>query len=428
MTYPPSARSRPIAVNPESNRLQIIKSVRLSLLLVLLALLSPFFNESLANIRWVLFSGITALYVAKWSHYLRVPELKTLFVLFLLNGLLRILSIAWSPDPFYTAQRSVSLFLMTFYVMALCSLAVRENAIRGIVQALMMWAALIIAMSGAMVVLGYQNVPFSGLEVYRGITNRFAGVLGNPNQLGIFLIVSLPLMAAWWLEQTRRRWFLLPLLLAGVWMLIASGSRAGVLSLIAGAGGILFVLRIQYRVAIIVSIILGSIALSVVDTKDLESSVAGFFNRGPAKSFDLEEAASNRLERWELGWKSISKRPLFGQGYGIGGVNDGSNPLISDFDRGYALHNSYLQIWQENGLLGLVLTIVLLLGAILKVLKIKVAPSRITYLTAGLVGVVFAGITSSFFESWLLSVGNIGTLPFWLSLVLFNLLLANLRR
>ncbi|KAF0096305.1 MAG: hypothetical protein E1N59_272 [Puniceicoccaceae bacterium 5H] len=389
----------------------------LGLLLVVLYL--PLINGAYSEVRWVLFSAIIGGFMLFRIGDLMNPYTQTLLWMLGANAGLRVLSVFWSPDQTYTLLRGISLACMSVFLVVLGSQAVRSSHFRATLRVVAGYGALLALVSGIVYFAGWKALPWNGYEVYRGIHGgRFAGVFGNPNQIGICSAVTVPIMLGLWLENKKRVWWLGFIILA-IFLVIQSQSRAGVLALAAASAGMLLVYQRQAK-----GLILGGMALVIAffmfaDTSGIERAFASFASRGESTQFNLEEVADNRLTRWNLGWLSIQKHMVFGQGYGIGGVSDGVDPRLTDYDQGYPLHNSFLQVWQENGILGLLLFIVLMGVIYWRILMTDFPmPKGTQHLLAGCMGVAMGGVVSAFFESWLFSVGNLGTMPFWACMVL----------
>ncbi len=384
------------------------------LFLLFVELYLPYLGANLENLRWLLFSLTVIVFASTRLGGLREPAVKGLFFLFMANALLRVVSVLWSPDQIYTAMRAASLLLMLVFIAILAGEVVSRNIARSVLFVIALWAVGLILLSGLVYFAGWKQLPWNGYPVYRGINaDRFAGIFGNPNQLGICAAVSFPILIGFFMEN-KRRVYLLAVAALAVFLLYKSGSRAGMLSIVAGTLGMLLVLREESRRLILVSIIALPIAAVAIDIDKIEQGVLGFISRSDATEFDVEEIADNRLYRWELGWKSIRKHPTLGQGYGIGGISDSANPEFTEFDQGYPLHNSFLQVMQENGFVGLVLFLVMLLPLYYRALTVRMSgASRHPHLLAGCMGVLIGGVVSAFFESWLFSVGNLGCMPYW---------------
>lgn len=265
--------------------------------------------------------------------------------------------------------------------------------------------------------LGMNNPPLLKSALYTGLEEgwsvRYSGILGNPNQIGICAAVLVPVVFAKALERPKSRkvcWLLLIVVGFSVWH---SGSRNGLLSSAIGCGSVVVLAGYGNR-KIRALIVVASLALVIA----LYSSVLiEYLSRDKNKTeIVFEDAGQNRIERWEAAIKSIEKRPVLGQGLGIGGVPKNGYVKPRGVDTGYPLHNSYLQITQELGVVGLLVVLVSVFFAVFKSLRsnkwIRQNPKfRHTY--AGFAGVVLAGVFSAMFESWLIAPGNLATLPFW---------------
>ncbi len=388
-------------------------------LLLEAALLLPYFRETLANLRWVAFTAVAGLWILQNSRWVLASRVDPNLQLLLFGGaLLRVASICWSPFPMHTAMRSVSLLVLTIFLLGFCARVVAVRRVDVYATVVVVFAAAVFVPSIMALVLGWQTVPFSGLEVWKGVTNRFCGVLGNPNAIGTTASVCAPmLLAVWW---HRRRLYLAALLALCLLCAWKSGSRAGMLGVLVGLSACV---AVYYRVRWfpVVAIVVIATALLVWNLNDgARTAVFGFVTRdhsGAEGGFDLNAVAANRFGEWATGWTSIMRRPVFGQGYGVGGTG-----LATPWDHsyGYPLHNSFLQIWQENGVIALLLTVATVFLCVSKVANLFLSPERTRdpILWGGVAGVFVGGLTNSFFESWLVSVGNLGTLPFWAAAIL----------
>jgi O-antigen ligase len=369
----------------------------------------PFLGQPwMETARWVLFVALIAiLFLIRSAVVVRgIQRISAFFILFLGAAGIRLLSTAWSPDPIYTFMRGLSLIFLAFLVAYLVEMIVSSGQLRVINTGIIIWIALLILPGLVLYAAGVKTVPFSEVEMELGVLNRYSGILGNPNQIAICGAVMGPLVLAAFLE--RRQWWLLAVYIAILASVYLSGSRSGALAQIAAIVAVPAFANRQLWPSII---IVGLLGLSLLHPS-VRDGAKDFFARGNAET--IEEIGANRTSRWTEGFKSIMKRPLLGQGYGIGGM-----PLIgahpTEIDRGYPLHNSFMQLLQENGILGAIPVVGILVGLGLSLLKRgkNVHPTD-RWIYAGFASAVLCGLVSSLFESWLLSVGNLGTLPFWI--------------
>lgn len=168
-----------------------------------------------------------------------------------------------------------------------------------------------------------EDVGGSNLYRFRGL-----GVLADPNDLGQFFVILIPLMWLWWKKGKTLRnlmFTLLPAAALGA-ALFYTHSRGDALALMAV---IWFSLRKK----------LGTIGSSVLSAGALLAAlalnVAG--NRG------LNEDDGGRVAAWALGLELFKSHPLFGVGM------DNFNNFN---DTGLTAHNSYVLCLAELGLVG----------------------------------------------------------------------------
>ena len=189
-----------------------------------------------------------------------------------------------------------------------------------------------------------------------------------------------------------------------------SQSRNGLLSLMLGIV-VFFAVRYKLKWMFPVGIAVALLCFFVYHASDtVQSGVARFIVRkeyATADEISIAKAGESRFMVWEPIMEDIKKRPWLGSGYGTGGA---------ELRRHYQGHNSYLQIVQETGFIGLVIILPVLLSLLYVLFKISVLHSPLPdrALWSGIAATVAAGLANATFESWLLALGNLGTLPFWL--------------
>ncbi len=335
-------------------------------------------------------------------------------------------SVTYSADPFRSAQLVVALSLIFLVVMLLLAgptgrkgnrIDVRQLAfqVENLTWGYVLVAAIFFVPGMTCLVLGVSHPPFLSDELFTGLdfgrNVRFAGILGNPNQIGICAAVLSPVVFAKALERPSERilcWVLLGMIGYSVWI---SGSRNGLLSVVVGCSLVLVLAGYGNRVLRLCAVVVVLILVVMFNAALFEE----YFTRSKGGAV-IEEVAGNRLPRWTCGIESISKRPLLGQGYGVGGVPKSGFVEPYAVDTGYPLHNSYLQVTQEVGILGLV-TVLLFVGCGV-FLSLWRNPwiansAALRHNFGGFAAAVVAGAFSAVFESWLLAPGNLATLPFW---------------
>ena len=358
--------------------------------------------------RWILFIllvlfviGTRSKIISRGANYLR-----GFTAVFFMMAMVRLASTLWSSDPAYTAMRGLSLVTMGILVCYFVGELRTRKQISILNYTLIAWLFFLIVPGLLLYSVGIKTAPFSEFEMERGWHARYSGILGNPNQIAICAAVLGPLVIASWLDS-KKPW-LIGLYLATIISVYLCGSRAGLLTQVLALITVPALASRKMSVGAWIVVVLVFALLNPIVLDEAKE----YITRG--KSGGLEEVASNRSSRWELGVESLKKRPLLGQGYGIGGVPKSERLSKTGVDRGYPLHNSYLQALQENGIIGTI-PFLLILIMVLKVIVSRNGQitNELRYLHAGFASAFLCGCGSAFFESWMVSVGNLGTLPFW---------------
>lgn len=391
-------------------------------LLVAGSLFLPMVRRELDTIRWVALCIIVSPWIVTNWRFVACPIMPFCVYLMFLGSLgIRLASTAWSPMPSYTMSRGISLTALFLFLLAFSARVLYSRRLNSVARLFAFLLALYILPGIALLLLGQSTVPWNGNLLWRG--GRFCGILGNGNQIGVCVSVCVPIVFALWWERRWQWWFLILFALAA-WSLLMSGSRAGALGFLFG---IATFYATYYRVTYFVPVAAASLIFLVLlfyGSETVREFVADYATHGGRFDSSIEQVGANRFDRWELGWTCIKRHPVLGQGYGIGGVSasmSAEDVRISSDESiyGYALHNSFLQTWQEDGIIGLLLLVGIVIAIVMQVLRLsKAVEPNNRALWSGVAGGCIGGLVNCTFESWLFSVGNLGTLPFWTAVFL----------
>lgn len=237
------------------------------------------------------------------------------------------------------------------------------------------------------IVLNYINPPF----VLRG--GRFRGLFGNPNGLGIYIVIvfayyfALKELGILVISKWSKIFFFLILFVSLFWC----SSRAAMMAVI-----------ICYSFSYIYSFstIIGWISFAVImifydEIIALIPMITKFFGWGRslrADNVDEIKEGSGRLIAWQFAWWEIKKNIMFGEGMGY------TNVLYVKYKdwlsiRGHQgnAHSAYLTFWLDLGLFGMLSYFLGLISAVIKV------SGRFKFITPILFSVLF----SNYYESWL---------------------------
>ncbi|MEX1000909.1 MAG: O-antigen ligase family protein [Crocinitomicaceae bacterium] len=293
------------------------------------------------------------------------------------------------------AQKTISFILMYMVIPLYVNLLHREHGE-------FFWRSLftfIIGMLAIGIVLGIV-VPQIG--VLEG-ANRFKGIFGNPNGVGIFLnltfILWIVLEEFGLLKLTKKeRWVtLLVILISLFW----SGSRNGIMSIT------LFYLiyrltKINWFLALI------AVAVFIIFSDfifDAFVEFVSFFGLEGYFRVNTLEEGSGRQVAWAFAWIQIQDYFFVGGGFGHDEhvMRPNYHWLVRKGHEG-GVHNSYLSLWFDTGIIGLIMYF----GAIFRVVF---SSFKQHYIVLAFIVSLLFNIT---YESWLVASLN----PFTIMLVI----------
>lgn len=378
--------------------------------------ISPEMSEGtfspLSLVRW----GSLVLFVwyawrANLPENFRIDIPLSALVLLLLADML--ISALYAADFSYSFLRAISFALLAFAVMKGMTFhffgsvnCLRFFQLKYYTAVIMLVPAMVMLLSG----LGY------GITI---IMNQYAGFFGNQNMFGTFSALITPYVLFHWRIVAKKKWQkwldvgLLATILLGLWF---SNSRNGMSSCVIAVTIYFFVVNLQSRVKIVAAAICLLLALSISPT--MKSDLVSFVRKGTDKSVQVTDFSSQfveeeRFKMWSGVWPLFWKQKL--TGYGFAASHLLVFPFTRDEEAGRALHNSYLEIFGDLGLPGLLLLLMLIYRVGTK--AVSLTQQKGEYLerniNAVFISVFAAGIFNAFFESWMFSVGNLTSLMFW---------------
>jgi O-antigen ligase len=275
-----------------------------------------------------------------------------------------------------------------------------------------------IALVGRSVIVLSAIFHALGLNLGRSSQLRFSGWTDNPNTLALLLAPAIVVLLAEIIARRRAwLWWSLPFLLVGIFLLFETGSRSGILWIVASLGGFY-----AFRQGIGISFVLGFITLliSVPYWDVIIGSVISLAQREGVQA--TNNVLSGRSEVWSLGLQLISERPIFG--YGIGTSQD----IIPNYKwmfaehQGAHFHNSYMTVAVELGLTGLLACFVMFAMTAISAAKMSLnarAKTAAGWPIQALPWALFAGaLAHGFFETSLMSAGNANMILIWTCMLL----------
>jgi O-antigen ligase len=241
----------------------------------------------------------------------------------------------WSVNPDLTAERLITNLQLLVLVWLIW------QSVRDLRQLRILLEGYVLGSCGAVVftIINSRNLVAIDLT-------RYAGAGADPNELGITLVLSLPM--TYYLCTTARTWqsrvfwlFPIPLCLTGV---VLTASRAGLIATMVAFLGVSLwqaASSSRMRYATLIACVLILIAgLATVPKANLTryASIAGEVSSG---------SVGKRTIIWREGMELFQHRPLTGIGAATFGY--ASAPLLG---KDLVAHNVYVSVLTETGIIG----------------------------------------------------------------------------
>jgi len=236
------------------------------------------------------------------------------------------------------------------------------------------------------------------------LAGRFTGLLGNPNGLGIFCTLFFMLFSCIQIKfkdlYTRNELILIYAVL--MICVVLTGSRNALTSIFIFLVFTRFY-KISYWLGFLALIGLGLVYQTVISNLP---TLLEAFGLTEALRADTLESGSGRLVAWGFAWEVINSSPLqffMGGGFSFDEFAFFLNrDWLSTLGHQGGVHNTYLALWMNTGIIGLVLWIIGFFRTVMKAIPI-------TY-TA--VPMMYAIVFSATFEAWLMGSLNPYTIMF----------------
>lgn len=312
---------------------------------------------------------------------------------------------AWfdSPVAIDSLQKTASYVLLLLVIPWLVANLLEQDRDR-LLRHLILLGALVLVIG---IVLRFV---YPGFVIFKG--ERFSGLLGNPNGLGIYGFMFFCMLTLIFTYHPHLYSFKEKIVIYGliVASLIMSGSRGGMFSTaLFLAGWYLF-----QRNALLGFVAMTSLFISYQLVE--QNFVEIVTSMGLQDFFRLDTLASGsgRVVAREFAWKQIETQYWMGKGFGFTEylMKLHAKEFLKEGHQGN-VHNSYLTIWLDTGLLGL---IAFCWGWIKNFMR-SAAYATVVW------AVLFGMLLSTTVESWLAASLN----PFTIQLVIILSLLGNPR-
>lgn len=321
------------------------------------------------------------------------------FRFFLPYLLFSLLATIWATDTFTAFQKSFSYGTVFFLIPLIYLNGRKENRLIGV--------ELIYFMAG---ILAVGLILFLVYPSFATLVGRYRGLLGNPNGLGIFLTV---LFAVFYPTMKRHQetlgakgflWTFYLILLVSV---VLTGSRTALIAI-----SLFFLFdRLRYLSNAFTLAVFITLIMSYEYLLLQLPSIIYYFGLEEYFRLDTLEEGSGRFVAWNFAWLRAQEVFFVGGGYGhTEYVFKLFQDELSRLGHQGNAHNSYLTIWLDTGLIGIVLFGIGLIRSILK--AIQNSPYTLP--------IMYAVLFSTFFESWLSASLNPFTSLFIISLTILS--------
>ncbi|MDR2929043.1 MAG: O-antigen ligase family protein, partial [Cytophagaceae bacterium] len=291
-----------------------------------------------------------------------------------------------SPQPFTSFQKTLSYLLLLLIIPGVVQLLLQYERKRFLFH-LVMTGTLILGIGLAL------RFFYPGFVIFGG--ERFSGLLGNPNGLGIYCFCFLSLFSVIryhhkYMFTKKQTWFIYGLI--GLSLVFCS-SRGGIFSSLLFIMGWQLIKRNAMMGVIVMALFYVSYQLVMDNFVEIVTSL------GLQDYFRLNtlETGSGRIIAREFAWKHINNSYWWGKGFGYTEYLFFSNQdYFTSLGHQGNSHNSYLTIWLDTGLTGLIL---FCFGWIMNIIRIARRSPMIW-------AVFFGAILTTTVESWLAASMN----------------------
>ena len=337
---------------------------------------------------------------------------------------------------FFLAFRTTSGFLLGAYLFwCICTIAWSEvpqlSALKSI--ALIVSVMAFVAAGQAWTFYSERNAPFGFLlpivvlSLFAGLFDRgaatefgtikiYQGLTGNPNYLGAIVAMSFP-YALWQAYKNSPRAdayvISLSIIAALLVLLWFSGSRASMLAALSIFAVFFVALSPKKRIMAfgLIGVLSFGAAIAVPAVQ------ASLYERFIVKGNLREHGAilATRQDLWSESYEFAKQGGVVGGGYGVSIGRPTFSLGLTAVGYGREKGNTPLAVWEETGMVGLALYVLLILGIMLELgsslAKIKDRESKVKL---GLLFGAILGITiQSIFEAWWVAPGSAEFVFFW---------------
>ncbi len=276
-------------------------------------------------------------------------------------AIVAVISCPISPKPMYSAALSFKLCVIVL------TLAAIGEAIEDATGILRLFVALFL---GTLIIVSAEFMaPFVGPgPAFRG--DRLGAMIGLSGTCGLLLLFCILFL---WL--TKNPWFLLCGVYSVVVMMLAATKGGIVASFVSLM--MFFLLLKRPAQAVAVSLVFGIIFTLCLVFTPLGASLEKYSESGNATTL------TGRTNLWAAAWPQIKSHPIFGNGYRASRFL--SDEVQGAFAEAGNMHNSFLEVLYNNGLVGLIPILIINVLIVVNLRKAIIRPPtlQLRYFAAG---------------------------------------------
>lgn len=244
----------------------------------------------------------------------------------------------------------------------------------------------------------YSSLVLLALFSPRYVDGRVTATISyDPNDLALVLATCLPILffRYWVGNDAKHKFFFVLFFFLGGLVILKTGSRGGLIALIAGIIAIMVLQGIKKTLfpAIIAAGCFIVLTLSFVPVAQLER----FASIGNLDKDYNTESSLGRVEIWKRGVQLMKDNPFLGTGVGAYQIAEGS---VSQGGKWMTAHNCFIQIGVELGVPALLIFILLLYKVMSLLQRTKEAGVEEAAMAKGLQGAIVVYIVGGMFLSW----------------------------
>lgn len=322
----------------------------------------------------------------------RITPVDMPLLFFMAIGVLLVAVVSPKIGPAIDGYRAVCQFMLWFFVL---TRLIENDKDFKVLYFTMCAMATAIALHGIYQYIVKAPMPAQWVaQAEAGVRTRVYSIIGSPNVMGAFLVMTAPMLAACayyakklWVKCVM--WGITGLLCLATLFTFSRGAWFGLTIAV-----VVFSILVDRKLLLIAGIAILGVIFCV---PEISNRIAFLFT----SDFAAANSSGGRGERWEIGLSLWRPNKLFGFGLGrYGGAIAMQNQEIEGLSY-YYMDNYYLKTLTEMGLLGLISYVWLLLRNLLWSCRsiFKTQKNRMSYLTCGIVAGQMGVLSHSFFEN-----------------------------